>query len=122
MRPWPRRARPSTAAVYSTELQEISGIEGDGAILRAPVQVGSGHASRRAHAADELAALDGITGGDQRATQMMVDGHQAVAVMQEDGGAAVEEIADQRHDAAIRRAHRRALRAGEEIGRASCRE
>src|SRR6266550_3685654 len=74
-RPWSRRARLSTAAVYSTELQEISGIEGDGAVLRAPVQVWSRHASRRAHAADELAALDGITGGDQRATQMMVDGH-----------------------------------------------
>src|SRR6266576_2433827 len=68
--------------------------------------------TRRADLADELAAFDRVTNRDERPAQMVIDRHDAVAVVHEHGDAAVEEIADERHDTAIRDAHGRALRAG----------
>src|SRR5436190_14876375 len=72
----------------------------------------SGHAPRRADLSDELAALDGVTDRDEGAAQVMIDRHEAVAVVYVHGNAAIEEVAHERHHAAIGHAHRCPLRSG----------
>src|SRR5437867_11794692 len=77
------------------------------------MQVCTGHAACRAHAPDDLTALDRITHRDERAAQVKIDGHHTLTVMHVHRDAAVEEIPDERHDAAARGPHRRPLAAGE---------
>src|SRR5436309_12261257 len=77
------------------------------------MQVCTGHAACRAHAPDDLTALDRITHRDERAAQVKIDGHQTLTVMHVHRDAAVEEIPDERHDAAVRGPHRRPFAAGE---------
>src|SRR2546425_1775702 len=77
------------------------------------MQVRAGHAAGRADAPNDLAALDRITHHDERAAQVKIDGHQTLTVMHVHRDAAVEEIPDERHDAAVRGPHRRPFAARE---------
>src|SRR5436309_856120 len=77
------------------------------------MQVRAGHAAGRADAPNDLAALDRITHHDERAAQVKIDGHQTLTVMHVDRYAAVEEIPDERHDAAVRGPYRRPFAARE---------
>src|SRR2546422_5123372 len=77
------------------------------------MQVRAGHTAGRADAADDLAALDRITHRDERAAQVKIDGHQTLTVMHVHRDAAVEEIPDERYDAAVRGPHRGPFAAGE---------
>src|SRR5437867_3719240 len=91
------------------EIDEIQRIDGGFAVVGEPAEVWSGHAPRRAHAADEFPASDGIPRGDEGTAEMQVTGDESGAVVDENGGAAEVQIADVCHHAAVRRQHRRTL-------------
>src|SRR5690242_1663433 len=76
------------------------------------MQMRSGDATSGADLSDELTALDRIADRDEHAAQVMIDRHDTVAVMHKYRVTAVEEIAHERHHAAIRYAHGGALRSG----------
>src|SRR5439155_24100127 len=64
--------------------------------------------SGRPHETDQLTPFDRVAWNDQRVAQMEVAGYEACAVVDEHGRAAVIEIRDEGHNAAVRRADRRA--------------
>src|SRR5688572_17541432 len=101
MRPSSPRARRGAAAVYSRKVQEIVGIERDQSVLCSPMQMRTRDATCGPDAADHLALLHRVAGGDQHLAHVVIDGHEPLAVVEIDRPSAVKEVADERDHAAI---------------------
>ena len=70
------------------------------------MQVRAGHAPGRSDESDLLSPHDGIAHRHQRLAEVEVSGDDPTAVIDVNNVSSEKEIVDERHDTAVRRAHR----------------
>ena len=104
------QGRPGRIEIEPDQPQRI---ERDAAVRGQPVKVRAGHAPRRAHFTDLLAARHRVAHRDQGAAEMQVPGDEPRAMIDQHGSAAQIEVGDEGHDATVCRPHARAAPAGE---------
>src|SRR6185503_16806424 len=86
--------------------QETHRIHRDPAVLRNPMKMGPGHASRSPHPPDQLSFPDRVAGGDQHLAHVEVRGGEPGPVIHEHAASREVEIADEHDDAVVRRGDR----------------
>ena len=88
-----------------------SGIHGDRAVARGPMEVRAGHPSGRSDKSDLLSPHDRVADRHERLAEVEVRGDDSAAVVNVNDVAGEKEVVDERDDAAVRRAHRLSDRA-----------